>query len=171
MTGVDGYLLDTCIISYWYDERRKQHPHVVARIETLPDETPLRISSITLGEVEYGHRAESPTMDTPVQVVYREFIANRLPNALNISRGTAFYYGRIRARLFEKFIGKRKRKHLRPEQATDPVTGKELGIDENDLWIAAQAAERNLVLVTSDAMHHIRAIVGDLLRIENWAIP
>lgn len=33
---------------------------------------------------------------------------------------------------------------------TDRVTGQLLKIDENDLWIAAQAVERNLVVVTSD---------------------
>ena len=32
----------------------------------------------------------------------------------------------------------------------DHVTGQMLQIDENDLWIAAQAVERNLVVVASD---------------------
>ena len=29
-------------------------------------------------------------------------------------------------------------------------SGKRLGIDENDLWIAAQAKERDLIIVTGD---------------------
>jgi predicted nucleic acid-binding protein len=33
---------------------------------------------------------------------------------------------------------------------TDRVTAQLLQIDENDLWIAAQAVERNYVVVTSD---------------------
>ena len=170
MTGVDGYLLDTCIIRYWYDERKEQHPNVVARIQALPDDTPLRVSAITLGEMEYGHRAVSAT-DTPVQAAFRRFIGDRFPwgFVLNITSDTASYYGLIRARLFEKFSPRRKRNGLRPSQLIDPVTAKELGIQENDLWIAAQGTERNLVLVTNDPMPRIREVVSDLLRIENWA--
>ena len=36
------------------------------------------------------------------------------------------------------------------ESWTDRVSGQLLQIDENDLWIAAQAVERNLVVITSD---------------------
>ncbi len=36
------------------------------------------------------------------------------------------------------------------EAWSDRVTGQLLQFDENDLWIAAQAVERNLVVVTSD---------------------
>ncbi len=170
MTEVDGYLLDTCVISYWYDEGKSEHPYVVARIEALPGNTPLRVSAISLGEVEYGHRIVSAT-DTPVQVSFRVFIAERLPTPLVITQGTAHYYGEIRAKLFKKFFGKRRLKGLRPEQMTDPVTSKDLGIQENDLWIAAQAAEHGLVLVSGDSMNRIQAVVADLLRIENWAKP
>jgi predicted nucleic acid-binding protein len=36
------------------------------------------------------------------------------------------------------------------EEWVDKATGQKLGIDENDLWMCAQAKERNLVLVTAD---------------------
>jgi predicted nucleic acid-binding protein len=49
----------------------------------------------------------------------------------------------------------------------DPVTSRELGIQENDLWIAAQALEYNLVLVTNDKMDRIRDVCEDL-QVENW---
>ena len=45
---------------------------------------------------------------------------------------------------------------------SDRVTGQLLQIDENDLWIAAQAVERNLVVVTSDP---------DFIRIIKLAVP
>jgi tRNA(fMet)-specific endonuclease VapC len=78
-------------------------------------------------------------------------------------------YGDLRARLFEKFAPKkRRRKGLRPEELVDPVTAKELGIQENDLWIAAQAIERNLVLVTNDAMARIQEVASEL-KVEDWA--
>ena len=49
-----GYLLDTNIVAYWFDERRSEHERVVQHIQELPDTTPLMISAITLGEIEYG---------------------------------------------------------------------------------------------------------------------
>ena len=70
---------------------------------------------------------------------------------------------------FEKYAPNVKRRRgLRPEQLIDPVTSQELGIQENDLWIAAQALEYNLVLVTNDKMERIRDVCEEL-QIENWA--
>jgi tRNA(fMet)-specific endonuclease VapC len=82
---------------------------------------------------------------------------------------TIGYYGSIRARVFEKYAPREKRRRgLRPEQLIDPVTSHELGIQENDLWLAAQAVEFNLVLVTNDAMQRLQDTCNEL-RVENWA--
>jgi tRNA(fMet)-specific endonuclease VapC len=80
-------------------------------------------------------------------------------------------YGTIRARLFERFAPKdKKRKGLRAEELVDPVTSRALGIQENDIWLAAQALERNLVLVTNDSIVHIKEVVPEL-QVENWSLP
>jgi predicted nucleic acid-binding protein len=39
---------------------------------------------------------------------------------------------------------------------------------KNDLWLAAQALEFNLVLATNDALERMRDVCADLM-IENWA--
>jgi predicted nucleic acid-binding protein len=44
-----------------------------------------------------------------------------------------------------------------------------LGIDENDLWLAAQAVARNLTLVTNDKIEKIREAANGSLYVENWA--
>ncbi|MCH7920211.1 MAG: hypothetical protein IIC50_19795 [Planctomycetes bacterium] len=75
----------------------------------------------------------------------------------------------LRAALFDKYAPKKNRKGLRPEQLIDPVTSKGLGVQENDIWIASQALEHNLVLVTNDQMNHLREVASDL-RVENWAL-
>jgi predicted nucleic acid-binding protein len=49
------------------------------------------------------------------------------------------------------------------------VTSQELGIQENDLWMAAQALEYNLVFVTNDKMERIREVCADL-QLENWTV-
>ena len=168
-----GYLLDTNIISLWFDEKDEPgHSRVVAHVNALTDPDLLRTSVIVLGEIDYGHRAESPRRNTSIQQTYREFVARRIPIAYDVGKATTLYYGPLRARLFEKFAPKRKKgKKLRPEQLKDPVTALELGIDENDLWLAAQALERNLVLVTHDKMKRIQEVLGGdfRLRIEDWA--
>jgi tRNA(fMet)-specific endonuclease VapC len=88
---------------------------------------------------------------------------------LNITKATRIYYGSLRARIFEKYAPNERRcRGLRPEQLIDLVTSRELGIQENDLWIAAQALEYNLVLVTNDKMDRIRDVCEDL-QVENWA--
>ena len=164
-----GYLLDTNILKYWFDENCLEHQKVFDRITSLEPGTPLRISAISLGEMEYGHCCVTDE-DTTIQLKFKQFINTRLPEVLKIQRSTSIYYGQIRARLFKQFTPKNSRKNLRPCQLIDPVTAIELGIQENDLWIASQAIEYNLVLVTHDKMNRIKEVAGDLLNFEDWAV-
>ncbi len=168
-----GYLIDTQTISYWFDGASGRYPSVQAAAEARrsPD-APLYISAISLGEIQYGH-AVHPTGAGPVRESFRKFVREKFPQVLRVSRHTAEPYGQIRATLFDKLGPKsRKSKRERAEELCDPTTGRELGIDENDLWIVAQAAERNLVLVTHDKMVHIREALQESetgVRIEDWA--
>jgi tRNA(fMet)-specific endonuclease VapC len=87
---------------------------------------------------------------------------------LDVTSTTRTYYGSIRASLFDRYTPRRKlNKQLRLGQLTDPVSELELGIQENDVWIAAQAIEYNLVLVSNDKLTKIRD-VADGLFLENW---
>lgn len=149
---VNGYLLDTNTLSYLVDESRAEHTSAIRRFGELPDDTPLFTSVITLGELEYGRYicGASPSRDA--------FFGGRL-QTLDITRHTSYVYGCLRARLFERFSPHEYRtKRMRPWQLVDPVSEEKLGIQENDLWIAAQAFEMNLVLVTHDRMRRICAI-------------
>jgi tRNA(fMet)-specific endonuclease VapC len=166
---VQGYLLDTNILRFWHDAGRAEHPLVMQRIAELPEEAPLRISVISLGEIEYGHRLLGKAGDAEQEAAFLGLIENRFPTPLPVSKHTRTSYGPLRAQLFEKFAPKElRKKNRRPEQLTDPATGHELGIDENDLWIAAQALEHNLVLVTHDKMARLREVAPEL-RVEDWA--
>jgi predicted nucleic acid-binding protein len=173
-----GYLLDNNAISDWLDETKPRHAAVSRKAEQVArDEAIILTSCVVLGEIEHGVAAvrlkspgsleESRLADLRAQID-RQFVERRL--LLNVSRSTALVYGDIRARLFDKFALKSKRKKERaPEQLTDPVCPKELGIEENDLWIAAQAIERNLILVTNDKMPRIRQVTPEL-RTEDWSV-
>lgn len=164
------FLLDTCIWSYWFDAKRyaKEHANIKKQLQKLAPDSTLGISIITWGEVAYGHKVASPE-ETAIQSKYIQFITSKGPKTFDIDIHTANKYGELRSLLFDKYAPKDKRKkNLRPEQFIDPITSLELGIQENDLWIAAQAVVRNLTLVTNDKLARIREVAGDDLHIENW---
>jgi len=164
---VGGYLLDTNILTYWFHAERLEHQAVTARISELPEGTFLALSAITLGEIEYGHRVASKE-ETTRQRAYLDFIEHQPLLVLDIRKSTRLYYGDLRARLFERFATRKKR-GTRPEQLVDPATAETLGIQENDLWIAAQALEYDLTLVTHDRLERLRE-AAPMLQIEDWVL-
>ncbi len=95
-----------------------------------------------------------------------------LPEPFELSPDAAVAYGDLRTRLFNKFApGSKRKPKMRPEQLLDPATAKELQIQENDLWICAQAIAHGMVLVTNDRMQAIRDIASGMnpqLILQNW---
>ena len=145
---MDGYLFDVNALSDWFNEK----PHIKTRVDSL-GENPLRVSAITLGELAFGYELHLAGRDLQRRDEFDKWVDRQFPapTILAVKKHTRHYYGRLRARLFETYIPTRQDEN-HPECCYDPVTGKELGIDENDLWIALQAIEHSLVLVTSDNM-------------------
>ena len=169
---MDGYLLDTNTIRFWFDGEHGSFPGVQAASEALRGHAaPLYVSVVTLGEIQYGHSVH-PAGAGAQRDRFLVFVRDELPQVLNVTRHTAEPFGLLRAQLFDMFAPKGQRTtRLRPEQMIDPASSRELGIQENDLWIAAQAIERNLVLVTHDGLARIRMAADGLeppLHIEDW---
>lgn len=174
------YLLDTNILRYWYDTNCAENAKVVTRVNAARQPDPhtgyvsrLYVSIVTLGEIEYGHRvALSP--DPVKQAAYVRFVRVQCPVALDVTRHVVGRYGGMRAWLFNNCAptGK-KSKRMRAEELINPTTGKELGIDENDIWIAAQAWTYNLVLVTHDSGANFIMMLKQFaspLTVEDWAL-
>jgi tRNA(fMet)-specific endonuclease VapC len=175
---VRDFLLDTQTILYWHDPKRAQHAAVVENVarlrqavENLEIQPKLLISVISLGEIEYGHRA-ALAPDHTAQAAYVAFVSQELPEALDLSRDATEVYGELRARLFNKFApGDKRKPKMVPEQLVDPATAKELGVQENDLWLCAQAIAHQMVLITNDRMTRIREVSSDMsapLLTQNW---
>ncbi len=168
------FLIDTNIWEYWFNPKREpQHSNVLKRVAELRqqsenDKNPFRvwISSVAWGEIEFGYQVQS-NKDVSLETQFKQFVHSIAPKEFIIDKHVTPEYGRIKAMLFEN-VPKNKRKSLRPEQIVDPITSKELGIQENDLWIVAQAITRNLTLVTNDKLARIREVTGDELYVENW---
>lgn len=174
------FLLDTNIWEYWFNKEGHPEKHAniecrVSKLVNLEKNTEefawrLGISFITFGEIDYGYNAMTKK-ERSREREFREFISSKEPWIPPIDKHTAKTYGELRARLFEKYAPKdKKRKGLRPEQLIDPVTSLELGIQENDLWITAQAVTFNLTLVTNDKkMGRIHEVADGELHVDNWA--
>ena len=174
------YLLDTNIVAYWYNTSISEHAKVLDRISVvkLPDPTTkyvprLYVSIVTLGEIEYGHRVASAP-DIAKQTEFMRFVREQCPVVLEIIDDVAAHYGELRAWLFDNCGPKvRKSKVKRAEELVNPATGKELGIDENDIWIAAQAKAHNFVLVTHDSRGNFGKVLKQFspaLATEDWAL-
>jgi predicted nucleic acid-binding protein len=182
---VADYLLDTNIISFWYDTRCANHVKVENRVNAArkPDPTTgyvsrFFISVVTLGEIEYGVRV-SHVPDPVRQAEYEardaakiKFVKEQCPVALEITKYVAEQYGEMRAWLFNNCGPKAKKsKAKRAEEWVNQTTGKELGIGENDLWIAAHAKTHNLVFVTNDSGGNFSQVLKQFapsLTVEDW---
>ena len=172
------FLLDTQMIRYWYDEDCSQHAVFIGNIELLKkqlvslDSKPkLLVSVITLGEIEFGHGVQIGDQSAHNEAL-KKFVREQLPDPLEVTEDAVAAYGEIRSRLFNKYApGEKRKPKMRPEQLIDPVTSLALQIQENDLWLCAQAIGHAMILVTNDDMCAIREVTEGMepaLRIQNW---
>ncbi len=113
-----SYLLDTnIVIALFADEARVK--------DSFASAGEVSISSITVGELCYGARKSTRSIDNLERI--KDFVANI--TVLGCGVEAANYYGEVKNKL---------RLKGRP-------------LPENDIWIAAIALQYNLTLVTRDA--------------------
>jgi predicted nucleic acid-binding protein len=89
-------------------------------------------------------------------------------------------YGQLRGALFRLYGTKKSRDRIKeksPESLLDKTTGRELGIQENDLWIVSVAVQYDLHLITSDnggGMQRVLGVANDEFgynRVDVWPVP
>lgn len=146
---MDTYLLDTNLVSVLYDARRVNHLTVRRAIAALDPAAPQLVSAITIAELHFGlalSRAAGQPLSHIEACIER---ANDHPLA-EVGRHTSAAFAHVKSSIALQRLDVRRRIPRWVESWTDRVSGQLLQIDENDLWIAAQAVERNLVVITSD---------------------
>lgn len=164
---MDIYLLDTNAASAFWDGNNKYHRDMVDFIQGIGGEHYVYISRVVVAEIEYGHKVYLSSDSNRREIIEK---AMKIFKVRDIDRHTTAPYSDIRASLFRHFgrvDSKGKLKKQWPEELVDRTTSKELGIQENDLWMAAIAVEYNMVLVTEDKMIRIRQ-VEPRLRCVTW---
>ena len=176
----DVYLLDTNVISDLTDETRPGFASLHARFASAAPQQVL-LPSMAIGEIKFGF-AKAPDVRPDKRKKINDFIARF--EQVPFDKDCVEPYAIVRAELWKMHgtpAGKRStftQKH--PEELTDKVTGKELGIDEPDLIIASIAMAMKLVLVTRDGeagMTRVKEAADKVfrdgkfpvqLRTENW---
>ena len=168
---MDGYLFDTNAVSTLWNVRHPEHDIVKAFFAGV-SHAPVWLSIIALAEIEYGLKI-TPKMDIDSQNQVRHEMLNH-PFILDIDKHTIGPYSDLRAELFKKYSPRDRRGRLTvkwPEDLIERTSAKELGVQENDIWIAAQAIQYNLILVTGDHMQRLVDVSENLdnpLRIARW---
>lgn len=149
---MDAYLFDTTILSIHLDPMHPHHAEKILALEVLPTAAPRYISAVALAELTFGVEL-AVAIGKGDMPALREIVQQARAHAvLDLTHHTAAAYAELKSRLAIKYLAKPLRRD-RPkyvEDWVDKATGKALGVDENDLWMCAQAKERDLVLVTAD---------------------
>jgi predicted nucleic acid-binding protein len=170
----DAYLLDTSIATIAWDGGHPSHALVRGRLAALGDD-PISVCAISIGEKEYGLQV-SPGIDIERSQAVRNAMSQY--HAWQIDHHTGTTYGQLRGELFKRYASRDKRGRLtakRPEELLDKTTARELGIQENDLWIVSVAVTYDLYLITADKrLERILEIARDKFgydRADVWDIP
>src|SRR5581483_8123898 len=146
----DTYLLDTSVATIAWDGLHKEHSQIRSRLAAFGDD-PIYVCAISIGEKEYGLRVYlhiDAARSQAVRDAWRQY------QILSIDHHTAEIYGQLRGTLFRLYATPTSRgriKEKRPENLLDKTTSRELGIQENDLWIVSVAVQYDLRLITRDA--------------------
>jgi predicted nucleic acid-binding protein len=149
---LESYLLDTSTLSALLDPKHAKHASAKAAIQNI-EAAQKFVSVIAIGELVFGQnliRTFTGTIPPGLNTAIRAAIDQ---GPLGITHHTASEYGELKARLAKVYL-KKALSRQRPrwlENWIDHATGQRLQVDENDLWMCAQARERNLIFITADA--------------------
>ena len=149
--------MDTSALSPLVDSSHPKHGFATTLVASLSG-SPIYVSGLALAELAFGfalwEKAHGTKMPNAEQIL-RD--AKSYPQ-LWIGRHTAAEYASLRATIAMFYLPNVTRQYRKKwvEDWVDQYTGKKLGVDENDLWICAQALEMNFTLIADDKMNRIK---------------
>jgi predicted nucleic acid-binding protein len=148
---VSGYLLDTSALSAYLNTGHPHHGMAISVVSCLPTESEKLVSTITLAELDYGIRIAELQGSSHLSEYKKRLDIVREYASLDLTRYTSEVYAELKVRLAAKMQRKAGKKMPRwIEDWVELGSAKRLQIDENDLWICAQAKEHDLTMVTGD---------------------
>ncbi len=151
---MNGYLLDTDHCSRFLDG----HPVIVRRMSERSDAL-VATCVIVLGELVFMAQ-RSERRETNLLRVHKFLKAI---GVCPVDEETADIYGRLKADILDRFGPREKAKRRKTRIET-------LGFSDNDVWIAAIAECRGLILVSADSDFERISQVGGFA-VERWWTP
>ena len=146
---MEQILLDTNFVSVLLDPRRPIYAAVHARAQGFSNDDLVYVPVVALAELRYGMEAAQRSGQDVSHIRQTLTEAGRYPLA-EIGRHTAETYADVKARLAARYLDLGRRPPRWLENWQDRASGQMLQVDENDLWIVAQAVERDYLLITCD---------------------
>jgi len=163
---VAGYLLDTSALSAYLNQDHPHHASAVGAINSLPSDAPKFVSAVTIGELQYGIRLAELAGSIHLTEYRARLTVIRKYALMPLTHHTADEYANLKSRLASQVLRKARSKMPRwIEDWIEKGSGKKLQIDENDLWICAQAKERDLTVMTNDDDMRRLATLDGVLRV------
>lgn len=147
-----GYLYDTSVLSALLDVTHQRHRDIASAVASLPNDASHFVSAISLAELTFGVRMSEVFSLSRLPALEQMLIAARAYGVLEVGHHTSTAYADLKANLAQRYLGNANRRH-RPRWLEEwPLnnSGQKLQVDENDLWLCAQAKERSLKLLTAD---------------------
>jgi tRNA(fMet)-specific endonuclease VapC len=145
------YLLDTNHCSYLLEK----HPAITQKLVEL-GETPVATCVIVRGELMFmAYRSKYQTENVKRVKMFLHSL-----EVYPIDNQAAEVYGQLKAAILTQFGPREKAKRHK-------TTLPQLGFSENDLWIAAIAKSKHLILVSADRDFK-RLSQVESLALENW---
>lgn len=146
---MEQILLDTNFVSVLFDSRRPNFDAVKARARAFTENDFIYLSAIVLAELSYGMEAAQRAGQN-ISHIRQTLVKAATYSLAEVGRHTAEAYGDVKARLADHYLDLARRPPRWIENWQDRASGQMLQVDENDLWIVAQAVERDYLLLTSD---------------------
>jgi predicted nucleic acid-binding protein len=163
---VEGFLLNTSALTPAVDPGHTHYSLATKTIESIGT-APLYVSAIALGEMIYGFELYKRSTGVVLPDSEKMLEAAKLWPRLDVTHHTVTVYAELKAALAVYClpnVTKQFRKRY-VEDWINQFTGKALRVDDNDLWICAQAREMNLVLVRGDRGMQAMQIADPLLKL------
>lgn len=147
-----GFIYDTSVLSALLDTAHKRHADIARVVVSLPENASHFVSAVSLAELTFGVRMSEAFAPSRLPALAQILVDVRNYGVLEVGHHTAAAYAELKTNLAKRYLLKANRRD-RPRWLEEwPINnrGQRLQVDENDLWLCAQAKERSLTLLTAD---------------------
>lgn len=158
-----GYLFDTSTLIALVNRASVFHQPAADFVAALSMGDLQFVSSISLGELHSGVESAFAIKGQRPLTAEQTLKRAETYDLLDVNRHVALSYGHLKAAMAARFLKKASQRRGHLEEWIDNATGSRLNVNENDLWICAQAYERDICVVACDRdFERVRVAAPDL---------